>query len=84
MRFVNPMTKKLLKSLLKGTEKVVEMCTGHTILSQQSWHHKQKKKKTETCESPDVDAKRRNNPIQTHTKTSLGLVCNATMCKFFT
>ena len=29
---------------------------------------KKKKKKTETRESPDVDAKRRNNPIQTHTK----------------
>ena len=42
------------------------MCTVHTILSQQSRHRE--KKKDETRESPDIDAKRRNNPIQTHTK----------------
>ena len=46
------------------------MCTIHTILSQQSRHIKKEKKKTETRESPDVDTKRRNNPIQTHTKNA--------------
>ena len=55
-----------LKSWLKGAGKVVEVCTVHTILRQQSRHRE--KKKAETRESPDVNAKRRNNPIQTHTK----------------
>ena len=57
--------KKLLKSWLKGVGKVADVCTVHTILSQQSRH--KEKKNAETCEIPDVDAKRRNNPIQTHT-----------------
>ena len=60
----------LLKSWLKSADKVAEVCTVYTILSQQSWHIKKEKKKTETRESPDVDAKRRNNPIQTHTKNA--------------
>ena len=58
-----------LKSWLKGAGKVVEVCTVDTILRQQSRHReKKKKKKVETHESPDMDAKCRNNPIQTHTK----------------
>ena len=64
MRFVGPVTKKLLKNWLKGVGKVADVCTVHTILSQQSRH---KEKNAETCEIPDVDAKRGNNPIQTHT-----------------
>ena len=60
------MTEKLLKNLLKGAGKVAEVCTVHTILSQQSRHRE--KKKVETRESPDIDVKRRNNPIQTHAK----------------
>ena len=68
MRFVGIVTEKLLKSWLKGAGKVAEVCTVHTILSQQSRHREKKKKRAETHESPDMDAKRRNNPIQTHTK----------------
>ena len=68
MRFVGPVTEKLLKSWLKGAGKVAEVCTVHTILSQQSRHREKKKKKGWNALSPDVDAKRRNNPIQTHTK----------------
>ena len=62
---MGPVTKKLLKSLLKGTGKFVEMCTVHTILSQQS--RQREREKAETRESPDMDAKRKNNHIQTHT-----------------
>ena len=61
---MDPVTEKLLKIWLKGARKVVEVCIIHTILSQQSRH---KEKNAETCEIPDVDAKRGNNPIQTHT-----------------
>ena len=58
-----------LKSWLKGVGKVAEVCTVHTIVSQQSQHReRKKKKKVETRESLDMDTKCKNNPIQTHTK----------------
>ena len=41
-----------------------------TITAHKERKKKRKKKKTETRESPDVNAKRRNNPIQTHTKNA--------------
>ena len=41
-RFVSSMTEKLLKNWLKGAEKVAEVCTVYTILSQQSWHKEKK------------------------------------------
>ena len=65
-----PVTKKLVKSWLKCATKVAEVCTIHTMLSQQSRHgrrRRKKKKKAETRESPDVDAKHINNPMKTHT-----------------
>ena len=74
---VNLMTEKWglwvlwLKSWLKGAGKAAEVCIVHTILSQQSRH--KEKKKAETCESPNMDAKHRNNPIQTHTKYPFGI-----------
>ena len=40
--FVSPMTEKLLKNWLKCARKVVEVCTVHTILSQQSLHREKK------------------------------------------
>ena len=49
------------------------MHSSHYIKSTITAHKERKKKekkKTETSESPDVDAKRRNNPIQTHTKNA--------------
>ena len=42
MRFVGPVIEKLLKNCLKGAGKVAEVCTIHTILSQQSRHREKK------------------------------------------
>ena len=65
----------------KVAEKLIKRCwkscwgvhSSHYIKSTITAHKERKKKekkKTETSESPDVDAKRRNNPIQTHTKNA--------------
>ena len=53
---------------------------SHYIKSTITAHkERKKKKKTETRESPEVDAKRRNNPIQTHTKNAQDYIESGTI-----
>ena len=57
VRFVGPVTEKLLKSWLKGTGKVAEVCTVHTFLVNNHSTEKKKIKRVKCVLRPDVDAK---------------------------